>query len=242
MGATSPTFDNFDQETIQRTTDGGNSWTEIDAAGSGPLSAVVFRNKTSGWASGANGRLLKTDDGGLSWNNMNLPLSTPYSLKPVTVLGTSEVWVASTTHFFHSTNDGQIWTTSQLPDSSDIFGLYFLNSNIGWVVGDSGSIWKFDQLTSVKKQSPSETFVVHGSFPNPFNPVTSIAFSLPKSGMATLRIYNITGRLITTLSESFLPSGYHEISFDGRTLSSGTYLYVLSTDFGSYSGKMILSK
>jgi len=83
--------------------------------------------------------------------------------------------------------------------------------------------------------------------PNPFNPQTVIAFDLPRSQKASLRIYDVQGRLVTTLVEGELSAGPHRLTWkgcddSGRTVSSGTYFYRLSTDDGQLVKKMSLLK
>jgi len=86
------------------------------------------------------------------------------------------------------------------------------------------------------------SFVLHQNYPNPFNPVTSIRFSLPTGSFATLRVFDIQGRLIRTLIDSYIKPGEHEISFDGSKFSSGTYVYLLTAQDRKWSRKMVLAK
>ncbi len=67
-----------------------------------------------------------------------------------------------------------------------------------------------------------------GAVPNPFNPSTSIRFTLPSAVETSLKLYDVTGRLIRTLQSGFLPSGPHEVRWNGlddagRAVASGTY-------------------
>lgn len=65
--------------------------------------------------------------------------------------------------------------------------------------------------------------------PNPFNPSTSIAFTLPETQEASLDIFDVQGRKIKSLVHDVLPAGNHAAAFDASGLSSGIYLYRLST-------------
>jgi hypothetical protein len=80
------------------------------------------------------------------------------------------------------------------------------------------------------------------NYPNPFNPVTNIKFGIPKNGNASLRIYDITGRLISTYFDGYIKSGYYNAEIDGNKLSSGVYFYKLETEVFSETKKMILVK
>jgi hypothetical protein len=81
-----------------------------------------------------------------------------------------------------------------------------------------------------------------GISPNPFNPTTTISFALPEAAKVNLSIYNVSGRLVTTLVDGWRDAGLHELAFDGTGLTSGVYIYRIETgDFTSVK-KMILIK
>lgn len=77
-----------------------------------------------------------------------------------------------------------------------------------------------------------------GNVPNPFNPTTTISFSLSEPAPVALEIYNVSGRRVRTLVRSQQPAGTHEVTWDGRddsgaSVSSGVYFYRLTA--GEYS-------
>ena len=83
--------------------------------------------------------------------------------------------------------------------------------------------------------------------PNPFNPSTTIAFGLPQPGPASLRVYDLHGRLVKTLVEGTLPAGAHSAVWDGSDLSggsaaSGLYLYELRAGDERLTHRMLLLK
>jgi hypothetical protein len=80
------------------------------------------------------------------------------------------------------------------------------------------------------------------NYPNPFNPSTMISFSLQKTSVVTLMVYDQLGRQINTLVNQELPAGLHSYRFEGRNLSNGVYLYKLSTGDFTITRKMILLK
>jgi hypothetical protein len=85
-------------------------------------------------------------------------------------------------------------------------------------------------------------FELQQNFPNPFNPITQIRFSLAEQSQVTLKVYNILGKEITTLVNEVKGAGVHEISFDGSGLSSGVYFYTLQAGKSTQTRKMILMK
>lgn len=84
--------------------------------------------------------------------------------------------------------------------------------------------------------------VIIGNYPNPFNPTTTLQFSLPSAMDITLRVYDILGRHVSTLVNNRMDAGTHQVAFDGSDLSSGHYLYLLETDTETITGKMVIMK
>lgn len=83
-----------------------------------------------------------------------------------------------------------------------------------------------NQISSVL---PSE-YKLSQNYPNPFNPVTKINFSLPKPGNVSLKVYDVSGRIVATLVNEKLGSGVFEFEFKGEGLSSGLYFYRISAE------------
>ena len=80
------------------------------------------------------------------------------------------------------------------------------------------------------------------NYPNPFNPSTTIRYGLPASGEVRLVVYDLLGRVVETLVDGVRPAGWHEVSFGGVALSSGTYLYRLETSDRVITQTMVLLK
>ena len=80
------------------------------------------------------------------------------------------------------------------------------------------------------------------AYPNPFNPTTTIRFSLSEPTHARLVIYDLLGRQIKTLVDSYREAGSHEVIFEAGDLPSGAYLYRLTTPEYSTVRKFTLSK
>jgi hypothetical protein len=82
------------------------------------------------------------------------------------------------------------------------------------------------------------------NYPSPFNPITTIEFSIPDDSPTSLKVYNTLGQEVATLIDGqSLSSGLiHRVTFNGSDLSSGTYYYVLKSGKFSAVKKMILLK
>jgi hypothetical protein len=80
------------------------------------------------------------------------------------------------------------------------------------------------------------------SFPNPFNPLTKIQFSVPRAGNVSVVVYDVAGRAVAELHRGDMPAGQFSIDFDGANLSSGTYFARLQGDGFAATQKMQLVK
>lgn len=97
----------------------------------------------------------------------------------------------------------------------------------------SGNFSIQEIITSVQAQNEyQKTFDLYSNFPNPFNPTTTIGFSLPEAEFATLIVYDITGRKISEIMSGEMMQGVHSVVWDGaddagNKVSSGLYFYRL---------------
>jgi hypothetical protein len=88
-------------------------------------------------------------------------------------------------------------------------------------------------------------FVLNQNAPNPFNPQTTIGFSLPSSEHIRLDIYDLEGRLVQRLIDKPMQAGRHQIDWNGRDdrgrmVASGVYFYRLTVGKETFARKMIL--
>ena len=110
-------------------------------------------------------------------------------------------------------------------------------------VSDWSSTNRF--LTKVETSSsdfsdiPNEV-VLEQSYPNPFNPSTVIRFGLPVQSDVILEVFNVAGQLVAQLLKETKSAGWHDVTFDATSLSSGVYLYRLRTDTQSRTQSFVL--
>ena len=110
---------------------------------------------------------------------------------------------------------------------------------------DASSITTFvsDGTVGVIAETSAPTeFKLCQNYPNPFNPTTHIKYSIPKSEYILLKVYNLLGEVVATLFEGYQQAGTHSIIFDGSGLTSGVYLYQLSSSKFIETKKLILLK
>lgn len=119
-------------------------------------------------------------------------------------------------------------------------------SNLGY--GSQIRLTRLDLLplnTAVEAPARARGFHLEAARPNPFNPATTLAFTLDQAAAARLEVFNLAGQRVRTLWEGPLAAGRHELRFDGRDdvgreLGSGVYLHRLDVDGRRESGRMLL--
>lgn len=95
-------------------------------------------------------------------------------------------------------------------------------------------------VTDREAQQLPQMFVLHGNYPNPFNPSTTIPYTLQEGGSVRLDIYDVAGRHVRTLVDAVQPPGSYTATFDASGLGSGTYHYRLRTSHGEAARQMAL--
>jgi len=98
-------------------------------------------------------------------------------------------------------------------------------------------------ITSVDDKTQGnipDGFKLFQNYPNPFNPSTKISFSIPSSGLISVKVYDILGNEVAILLSEEKSAGNYEVSFNATSLSSGTYFYQLNVGTYSETKKMIL--
>ncbi|MHB8337458.1 MAG: glycoside hydrolase family 3 N-terminal domain-containing protein [Ignavibacteriaceae bacterium] len=104
---------------------------------------------------------------------------------------------------------------------------------------------KYLTTTSIGKEFASANVPVNYSlsnYPNPFNPETNIIFSIDRSSLVTIKVYNIMGQLIESLVNGEIKKGNYRLQFDGSRLASGIYIVVLQAPSVILTKKIMLLK
>jgi aminopeptidase N len=106
-----------------------------------------------------------------------------------------------------------------------------------WILKNVNSV-----VTGVDDEINLKSFSLDQNFPNPFNPTTTIKFSLGKNGFTTLKLYDILGNEVANIVNGVLESGTHEVNYDASNLPSGTYFYTITSGSFTETKKMMLLK
>ena len=125
-------------------------------------------------------------------------------------------------------------------------GLYTTNNTSGeldatwWWVGSDSFKGILTSEVSVA-ETPSE-FAVAQNSPNPFNPSTTIGFSIPEAGIVSIDVFNVAGQKVDTIASEFMSAGNHSVLWDATGFSAGVYFYTVKVGEMSVTKKMTLLK
>ena len=100
---------------------------------------------------------------------------------------------------------------------------------------------KKDGLTAIASTLPTG-FQLEQNSPNPFNPVTTIQFSVPHESHVRLKVYNSFGAEVATLVDQQVAAGTYKVNWDASRLASGFYLYRLEAKGFAQTKKLLLMK
>ncbi|MBI5403051.1 MAG: T9SS type A sorting domain-containing protein [Ignavibacteriae bacterium] len=230
----------IDYNNFYKTTNYGENWTPIFTGQYGSeVTDLFFTDSLNGHAV-LYDKILKTSNGGFYWSYTTPGGGTLYFLNKNTGYVTNGYNVLKTT------NQGINWITQFTSSKQGLNNIYFLDTLIGYVVGNGGEIFKTTNggnvwVSSQGEKIPDKNYI-YQNYPNPFNPVTNIKYQIQKTGLVTLKIYAITGREIKTLVNEVKNPGSYIISFNGSEFASGVYFYRIQADDFVQIKKMILIK
>jgi hypothetical protein len=137
--------------------------------------------------------------------------------------------------------------TNWLDTVSEGWKYYYKITAVDFSGNESDPTWT-GSVTAVKESPIPQVFALYQNVPNPFNPITVIRYDVPAGGgKIALRIYDVGGRLITTLVDEGEGPGEKSVTWDGtndrgRLVASGVYFYRLTSETFTKTRKMVLMK
>jgi photosystem II stability/assembly factor-like uncharacterized protein len=230
--------------------------TQIERVRVQPRSNSMIYALTSGTNSTGK-KVFRSTNTGLNWTNItgtgldDVPLSdiTPHPTDPNRLyIGTQGFG------FFGTTNGGVNWYpwNNGLPKSIRVSEMAYIDSGFvsqrfliyaatfgrGIYVRDLA-----DDPSGIGNNNTSvKDYSLRQNYPNPFNPMTTIEFNMKKAGVAKMEVYDINGRLISTLFDAFRQEGKQFVKFSGYDLPSGVYFYRFSSEGFVDTKKMMIVK
>jgi hypothetical protein len=222
----------------------GSNWNQTSLNNKIVLSLAVDGNNiyAGTGTSGSIGVYLSTNNG-VNWNQIGLSNRTVYSL----AISGNNIFAGTDYGVYHSTNNGANWTIKNegFFVQTEVYSLMIKNNYI--FAGSSQGIWRrniSEVITNNQQISeiiPS-SYSLSQNYPNPFNSMCNVQFSMCNTGNVKLVVYDVMGREVQTLVNERLQAGTYEVSFDGSKLNSGVYFYKLTTEGFSETKRMLMIK
>ncbi|MCX6158570.1 MAG: YCF48-related protein [Ignavibacteriota bacterium] len=244
---------------ILKTANGGQNWTQQSTGASNTLLAVYFLNDQTGYTGGANASIYKTQTGGELLplpvlisppnNSYNVPLTTTLAWSNISGVTNYLVQVSSLSNFSTITDSATVTLNQRVIPA----GKLQVNTTYFWRVRATNSLgtgpwtdpWNFGTTSVGINQISSEVpsvFKVYQNYPNPFNPETKIKFDVPERTFVTLKIYDISGKEITSIFNGNVNAGKFEANWNASEFSTGVYFLKFASDKFSSVKKIILTK
>ena len=224
----------------------GVDFPEPEADGYPQIVDMLFDSDNTLWCAYYRVGVMKYD--GVAWTiftpeNSGLPIQDTYS---VTLDHNEDLWIGTDAGLvrFDRENDWLVFDTSNsgLPHNF-VRDVAVAHDNTIWIATEGGGVAKYtgDIITAIDEEAKPEALPTVTSYPNPFNPSTTISFTLPESGHATLTVYNLAGQKVRTLADEPMGVGNHTVVWDGHydtgvAVAAGIYLSRPYRGWGSRYG------
>ena len=101
---------------------------------------------------------------------------------------------------------------------------------------------EYIQATNVYDNQKKLRYELYNNYPNPFNPTTTISYTIPTSGNLSVKVYNSLGQEVTTLFEGYQEAGMKQLTFNANNLNSGVYYCIVNFGNTTKATKMLLMK
>jgi hypothetical protein len=190
----------------------------------------------------------------IEWNSFQ-PVGNPYAITAQLILRDPLIWETGNGNgeiLLHLPNvttwNGTNGVTIGIENAEETAGMQIAFNELFDAAGQSvedGTSILFRPMEldhDVDESVKPEDFVLMKVAPNPFNPVTQIELVLGQSGRVKLDVFDLSGRLVSSLADRRISAGRHAFAFDGAGLPSGLYLVQLKSDTGSQCQKITLLK
>jgi hypothetical protein len=215
---------------ISFTTNSGTNWAGQSTTGWPFVRAIDFfpANPDVRTIVGDSGLVLHTTNLGLAW--VQRTSGTNRDLEGITYASQSDVYAVGDLGTILRSTDGTATWSQQLSGTSNTLNdVAFISRDTGFAVGGNGLILATTTGGLVSVDDPQSTSNIPDrpalaqNFPNPFNPRTTILFTLPYSSFVTLKVFDILGREVAALLDGTRPSGRHSIQWNAAGMPSGMY-------------------
>ncbi|MDP2982242.1 MAG: two-component regulator propeller domain-containing protein [Candidatus Latescibacter sp.] len=131
------------------------------------------------------------------------------------------------------------WTVPVVSSSSTLVRITDATSSQRTDTSDG--VFSITVPTLIEEISPKE-FAVFQNTPNPFNPKTTITFTLPQAGQVSMNVYNLAGQRVDSILDGRLSAGRHTVAWNAARFSAGIYFFLVRTEKEAKTIKMLLLK
>jgi len=233
---------------ILYTSDGNNWEVQLSVPGGeeDEFEGVFALDANHVWAVGGQGRIFYTENGGQDWTQQTS--GTTVALQDVHFSSFENGWACGAGGFLSSAMEsGTMWHTQLPPEVLTFNSVFFVNDSLGFLVSADGRIFRREITGGVSSSHEHHhgqvaEFELLNNYPNPFNPATTIEFSLGSAGLTTLTIFDILGQRVAQPVNSRLAAGTHRVEFTASALPSGAYYYQLAANGRVETRRMLLVK
>lgn len=235
---------------IIKTTDGGENWDikhVTSATGvacwkqsypdlnNGFVSFQEFTNRVF---------MIKTTDNGETWTELLSALGASYSIQGILFIDSLNGWVsgyANTSQTYRTTDGGITWSPDHFGKRINRFRM--LTDSLGYAAGET--VYKYSpylHTSNIAEEIYEGDFNIFLNYPNPFNPSTTIIFSLDQQRDVSIKIFDILGKKVEEFFFYDLSPGKHKVDWEANGFSSGAYLCTINDGNSLRSIKLLLLK
>jgi hypothetical protein len=213
---------------VFKSTDNGSTWKGIFHSSDASIVSAIFCAEKYLFAGTYSDGIFRSADGGITWEP-NTSLSSDDPIVGMARNKDGVLFAVGIADIYKSGDMGTNWISigSGLP-----FGI---NNNLCittqgdlYVGTQSNGIYaSISIVTAVVESNREKSYSLDQNFPNPFNPSTTISFSLPTKSFVSLKIFDLLGRNVATIVAEELPAGNYQRQWNASMFSSGVYFYSL---------------
>ena len=221
-----------------RTTNSGAKWTACELKS--PIVTMAV-NDSILFIGTING-VYKTSDYGVNCisaglNSQEVDYLLPYK---------NYLFACTNQGLYFTADNGGTWVNESEGLNDPVDAIIIIDSTV-YASTSSTGMWTRSLSEIVTRMNKKDdhiaiSFALAQNYPNPFNPTTVISYQLPANNLVTLKVYDILGRLVSTLVSDRQTAGAHSVTFNATNLSSGVYFYRLQAGTSIETKKLLLLK
>ncbi|MEW6508294.1 MAG: YCF48-related protein [Bacteroidota bacterium] len=235
---------------LKVSTDGGTTWMDATIVGKPPNVVVNSFNDASlidenTAVAVSNKAIYKTINKGLTWNYINHGVTeTDSSFSSVAFQGQKGVILLSSGDILLTADGGATWIKNSDGRSKNLNNVAINSLGNPVFTSSNGYIHSYELISGIEScvDNITSNYLLFQNYPNPFNPTTRIEFSIPFESKIKLEVYDLLGQKVATLFNGIKPAGQFKFDFVAAHLSTGIYIYRLTTPTQILSRKMIFLK